>query len=200
MFIEDTSIQANFNNLVCTVDPSTKRDCKPIILFIYYYFLFLVPNETEEIPELYRLSLPKKQKTQGRYKVTFPFLFMFFSFEYELEYDSVLPIHTNEIQISVVIPNEHYGLLSLTYFYLMKFPSIGLNKPTNRMTTSDKNKNNDIRLEIEPTLKFRGRTSHEYKPMKALKRNSQPAKPRPPCYFADRKNNHYLNLLVCCCP
>jgi hypothetical protein len=54
-----------------------------------------------------------------------------------------------------------------------------------------------MRFEIEPALKFRGRTKHEYKPKKPLKRNRQPSKPYSPRYFADRNGKHVLTLLVC---
>ena len=57
----------------------------------------------------------------------------------------------------------------------------------------------EMRFEVEPALKFRGRTKHEFKPMKALTRKGQPSKPYPPRYFMDRNHRRYLNLLVCSC-
>ncbi len=47
-----------------------------------------------------------------------------------------------------------------------------------------------MKFEVEPALRFRGRTSHEYKPKKATKSNS-------PRHFADRNDQHAFNLLVC---
>ncbi len=54
-----------------------------------------------------------------------------------------------------------------------------------------------MRFEVEPALEFRGRTPGDFKPKKALNRKKKPSKARPPRYFADRNNNHFLNLLVC---
>jgi hypothetical protein len=54
-----------------------------------------------------------------------------------------------------------------------------------------------MRFEVEPALQFRGRTPGDFKPTKALNRNGEPSTSRPPRYFADLNNNHFLNLLVC---
>ncbi|CAF3737355.1 unnamed protein product [Rotaria sordida] len=53
-----------------------------------------------------------------------------------------------------------------------------------------------MKFEIEPTLKFRGRTLTDFKPKKAQKRNGEPSEPRPPRYFRDRNHRGYLNLLI----
>jgi hypothetical protein len=63
------------------------------------------------------------------------------------------------------------------------------------VATSEQVKN--MKLENEPIEVFRGRTRHEYKPKNALRRNGEPSKINSPSYFADRFNNHWLNLLVC---
>jgi len=54
----------------------------------------------------------------------------------------------------------------------------------------------EMKFEVEPALKFRGRTSHEFIPLNERKRNGGPSETRPPRYFADRNNHHYLKLLV----
>ena len=51
-------------------------------------------------------------------------------------------------------------------------------------------------FEVELARKFRGRTFGDFKPKKEKNRKGQPAKARPPRYFADRNENTFLNLLV----
>lgn len=53
-----------------------------------------------------------------------------------------------------------------------------------------------ICLETEVINSFRGRTRSEYKPKKAVKRSGAPAEAQPPNYFANRNNEHVLDLLV----
>ncbi|CAF1201775.1 unnamed protein product [Adineta steineri] len=53
-----------------------------------------------------------------------------------------------------------------------------------------------IRFETEPAERFRGRALSDYVPKSETKRDGTKAKPRNPCYFADRNNEHYLNLLI----
>jgi len=57
--------------------------------------------------------------------------------------------------------------------------------------------NQEMKFQVEPALRFRGRTRHENKPKKELKRNGQKSKPNKPRHFADRNENHFFNLLVC---
>ncbi len=54
----------------------------------------------------------------------------------------------------------------------------------------------EMKFEVEPILRFRGRTSHDFKPLKERNRNGEPSEIRPPRYFADRNNHHYFKLLV----
>lgn len=56
-----------------------------------------------------------------------------------------------------------------------------------------------MRFEVQPALFFRGRKASDFKPVKLRDRNGQLSKPRPPRYFADRENRHYLALLVWFC-
>jgi hypothetical protein len=53
-----------------------------------------------------------------------------------------------------------------------------------------------MRFEVEPALKFRGRTSGDFKPTKPTNRDGEPSKARPPRYFADRNDKCVLILLV----
>ncbi len=53
-----------------------------------------------------------------------------------------------------------------------------------------------MKFEVEPALKFCGRTQGDFKPKKRTNRRGEPSKPRPPRYFADRNNKRVLNLLV----
>jgi hypothetical protein len=53
-----------------------------------------------------------------------------------------------------------------------------------------------MKLEIEPALKFRGRTGGDFKPKKKQNRKGKPSKTGPPRYFADRNNNRVFYLLV----
>jgi hypothetical protein len=66
-----------------------------------------------------------------------------------------------------------------------------------KTTIANVEQKKDMKLENEPIEVFRGRTRHEYKPKNALKRNGEPSKINSPSYFADRLNNHWLDLLVC---
>ncbi|CAF0969770.1 unnamed protein product [Rotaria magnacalcarata] len=54
----------------------------------------------------------------------------------------------------------------------------------------------NIRLEIELALEFRGRTLREFEPKKTEHHDGQPLKPGPPRYFPDKNNNNYLRLLL----
>ncbi|CAF3639347.1 unnamed protein product [Adineta steineri] len=53
-----------------------------------------------------------------------------------------------------------------------------------------------MRLESEPAERFRGRALSDYMPKSGKKRDGTDAKPRKPCYFADRIHQHFLNLLI----
>ncbi|CAF1229715.1 unnamed protein product [Adineta steineri] len=53
-----------------------------------------------------------------------------------------------------------------------------------------------MRLESEPAERFHGRAKSDYMPKSNTKRDGTQAKPRKPCYFADRINQHFLNLLI----
>jgi len=64
------------------------------------------------------------------------------------------------------------------------------------MILNQEDEKHKMKFEVEPALRFRGRTSHEFKPMKAQKRNGEASKAASPRYFADRDNHRYLNLLV----
>jgi hypothetical protein len=58
------------------------------------------------------------------------------------------------------------------------------------------NQENEMRFEVDPTPRFRGRTSSDFIPKKAHTRKGKPSKPRPPRYFTDGRTRQYLNLLV----
>ncbi|CAF3934799.1 unnamed protein product [Adineta steineri] len=53
-----------------------------------------------------------------------------------------------------------------------------------------------MRFETEPAERFRGRALSDYVPKSETKRDGTKAKPRNPSYFADRINQHFLNLLI----
>ncbi len=53
-----------------------------------------------------------------------------------------------------------------------------------------------MKFEVQPALKFLGRTSSDFKPKKPTNRDSEPSEARPPRYFADRNNKRVLTLLV----
>ena len=54
-----------------------------------------------------------------------------------------------------------------------------------------------MRLEVEPTLRFRGRTPGDFKRKKATNGDGEELTARPPRYFADRNGKTCLYLLVC---
>jgi hypothetical protein len=53
-----------------------------------------------------------------------------------------------------------------------------------------------MRFEVEPALKFRGRTPGDFKPKKPINCYGEPSEARSPRYFADRNNKRVLILLV----
>ncbi|CAF1276398.1 unnamed protein product [Adineta steineri] len=53
-----------------------------------------------------------------------------------------------------------------------------------------------MRFETDPIKVFRGRALSDYVPKSEKKRDGTKAKPRPPSYFPDCNNKHYLNLLI----
>ncbi|CAF3682351.1 unnamed protein product [Rotaria sp. Silwood1] len=75
--------------------------------------------------------------------------------------------------------------------YLQMNININLSEALNDELEIDK-----MRFENEPALKFRGRTSRDFKPKKATKRNGKPSEPRPPRYFQDCSHHRYLSLLI----
>jgi hypothetical protein len=69
--------------------------------------------------------------------------------------------------------------------------------PANTMIVDNEQQENKIRFETELIPGFRGRSESDYIPKKPYKRNGEKSELRKPSYFADLRNRHFLNLLVC---
>ena len=74
-------------------------------------------------------------------------------------------------------------------------PSIILSTDTNAFH-SEQNQQ-QMKFETEPIREFRGRELSDYIPKSETKRDGTKSEQRKCSYFADMKNRHYFNLLVC---